>query len=278
MVLPPGGSSIKGLGPCFGRGSATSKGMIVALVVVLLVCVSSCASSFAARKQRQLAAPSSVDFGSVTVGSSSTQSLTVTNMGASNTTISGATVTGSGFSFKGPVLPFNLQPGQSASFSVSFLPSAPGSVQGSLTLASKQGSVPVSLAGTGVQPSISITPGSISFGNVALGVTSSQMITLSNPGNATLDITQFTAPSAGFSLTGLNVPLTLTPGQTAKFSASFTPGAVGSQTSSVTLVSNAPTSPLRLSLSGAGVQLQPQISVLPGSLAFGSVNVGSSGK
>jgi Abnormal spindle-like microcephaly-assoc'd, ASPM-SPD-2-Hydin/Right handed beta helix region len=252
--------------------------MTVALVVVLLVCVSSCASSFAARKQRQLAAPSSVDFGSITVGSSSTQSLTVTNMGASNTTISGATVTGSGFSFKGLVLPFNLQPGQSASFSVSFLPSAPGSVQGSLSLASKQGSIPISLAGTGVQSSISITPGSVSFGNVALGVTSSQTITLGNPGNATLDITQFTAPSGGFSMTGLSAPLTLAPGQTAKFAVSFTPSAPGSQTSSVTLSSNAPTSPVRLSLSGAGIQLQPQISVLPGSLAFGSVNVGSSGK
>jgi Abnormal spindle-like microcephaly-assoc'd, ASPM-SPD-2-Hydin/Right handed beta helix region len=250
----------------------------VALVVVLLVCVSSCASSFAARKQQQLAAPSSLDFGSITVGSSSTQSLTVTNMGESSTTISGATVAGGGFSFKGPVLPLNLQPGTSATFSVSFLPPTPGSAQGSLSLSSKQSSVTVALGGTGVQPSISIAPSSVSFGNVPVGVTSSQTITLSNPGNANLDITQFTAPSAGFSMSGLSAPLTLTPGQTAKFSVSFTPGTVGSQASSVTLFSNAPTSPVRLSLSGAGVQLQPQISVLPGSLAFGSVNVGSSGK
>ena len=249
----------------------------MALVVVLLVSVSSCASSFAARKQRQLAAPSSVDFGSITVGTSSTQSLTVTNMGVSSTTISGATVAGGGFSFKGPVLPLNLQPGTSATFSVSFLPPTLGSAQGSLSLSGKQSSVTVALGGTGVQPSISIAPGSISFGNVPVGVTSSQTITLSNPGNATLDITQFTAPSGGFSMTGLSAPLTLTPGQTAKFSVSFTPGTVGSQASSVTLFSNAPTSPVRLSLSGAGVQLQPQISVLPGSLAFGSVNVGSSG-
>ncbi len=249
----------------------------MALVVVLLVSVSSCASSFAARKQRQLAAPSSVDFGSITVGTSSTQSLTVTNMGVSSTTISGATVAGGGFSFKGPVLPLNLQPGTSATFSVSFLPPTLGSAQGSLSLSGKQSSVTVALGGTGVQPSISIAPGSISFGNVPVGVTSSQTITLSNPGNATLDITQFTAPSGGFSMTGLSAPLTLTPGQTAKFSVSFTPGTVGSQASSVTLFSNAPTSSVKLSLSGAGVQLQPQVSVLPASLAFGSGNIGSSG-
>jgi hypothetical protein len=171
-----------------------------------------------------------------------------------------------------------LQPGTSATFGVSFLPPTPGSAQGSLSLSGKQSSVTVALGGTGVQPSISIAPGSISFGNVPVGVTSSQTVTLSNPGNATLDITQFTAPSGGFSMTGLSAPLTLTPGQTAKFSVSFTPGTVGSQASSVTLFSNSPTSPVKLSLSGAGVQLQPQVSVLPGSLAFGSVNVGSSGK
>jgi ASPM-SPD-2-Hydin domain-containing protein/centrosomal CEP192-like protein/parallel beta helix pectate lyase-like protein len=252
--------------------------MPVALVVILLLCVSFSVSSFAARKQQQLAAPNSVDFGSITVGTSSTQSVTVTNVTASNISIAGASVTGGGFSYQGPVLPLTLQPGQSASISVSFLPSTPGSMQGSLSLSTRQGSVPVSLAGTGVQPAISFAPSSISFGNVPVGVTSSQTVTLSNPGNATLDITQLTGPGAGFSLSGLRVPLTLTPGQTAKFSVSFTPGATGSQTSSVALVSNAPTSPLRLSLSGAGVLVQPQISVLPGSLAFGSVAVGSSGK
>jgi Abnormal spindle-like microcephaly-assoc'd, ASPM-SPD-2-Hydin/Right handed beta helix region len=252
--------------------------MTVALVVALLVCVSSCASSFAARKRLQLAAPNSVDFGSIAVGTSGTQSLTVTNMEASTISITGASVTGAGFSYKGPILPVNLQPGQSASMSVSFLPSALGSAQGSLSLSSKQGAVQVSLAGTGVQPAISIAPGSISFGNVPLGVTSSQTITLSNPGNATLDITQLTGPGTGFGMTGLSVPLTLMPGQTAKFSVSFTPSATGNQTSSVALVSNAATSPLRLSLSGTGVQLQSQISVQPSSLAFGTVNVGSSGK
>ncbi len=278
MVPSPRSLSGKELRPQLGRDLATSKSMPVALIVVLLVCVSSCTSSIAARKQGRLAAPNSVDFGSITVGTSGTQSLTVTNMGTSNTSITSATITGGSFSYKGPVLPLNLQPGQSTSISVSFLPSAPGSAQGSLSLSSKQGSVPVSLTGTGTQPAISIAPSSVNFGNVAVGVTTSQTVTLSNPGNANLDLTQFTRPAAGFSVSGLRAPMTLTPGQTAKFSVSFTPSVTGNQTSSVALVSNAPTSPLPLSLSGVGVQLQPQISVLPGSLAFSSVNVGSSAK
>ena len=271
------GFSVNGL--VFRHASTwpTSKATSAALAALLLLCVS-CASSFAAHRQRQLSAPGSLAFGSIAVGTSTTQPLTVTNNGTSNATISGASVSGVGFSFKGPVLPLVLPPGQSANFNVSFLASTPGSMQGSLSLSSKQGTVAISLAGTGVQPSISITPSSISFGNVAVGVTSSQLVTVSNPGNATLDITQLSGPGSSFSLTGLSAPMTLTPGQAAKFSVSFTPSATGSQTSSIALVSNAPTSPLPLSLSGAGVQLQPQISVSPGSLAFGSVNVGSSSK
>ncbi len=277
IVLPPTLSD-KERRPCLFRGWLTSKGMTVALVVTLLVCVSSCASSFAARKQRQLAAPNSMDFGSTAVGTSTVQSVSVTNMGTSSTTISNASVTGVGFSLNRPALPLSLQPGQSATFNVAFLPSAPGPAQGSLSVSSKQGSVAVSLAGTGVQPAISLTPNSISFGNVPIGVANSQTVTLTNPGSATLDITQLTGPGAGFSVSGLSAPLTLLPGRTVKFSVSFAPSAAGSQTSSVSLVSNTPTSPMRLSLSGAGVQQQSQISVQPGSLGFGSVNVGSSGK
>lgn len=252
--------------------------MAAAVVVVLFFFVSSCASSFAAKKQRSLSAPNSLSFGSVAVGATSNQSFMVTNNGVSNVTITAVNVSGSGFSFKGPVLPLALLPGQSTNFNVSFLPSASGSVQGDLTLSSRQGSVAVALAGTGVQPSILLTPSSVSFGNVPVGVTSSQTITLSNPGNTTLDITQLIGPGSGFSLSGFNAPITLSPGQNMKFSVNFTPSTTGTQTSSINLISNAPTSPLPLSLSGAGVQMQSQISVQPGSLAFGNVNVGSTGK
>jgi len=221
----------------------------VALVVVLLVCVSSCASSFAARKQQQLAAPSSVDFGSITVGTSSTQSLIFTNMGASNTTISGATVTGSGFSFKGPVLPLNLRPGTSATFSVSFLPPTPGSAQGSLSFSGKQNSVTVALGGTGVQPSISIAPSSISFGNMRVGVTSSQTITLSNPGNTTLD-NAIHCSQRRLQHDRSERAIDADTRTNCKIFRELYAERGWKPNSSVTLVSNAPTSPVRLSLSG----------------------------
>src|ERR1700739_3893635 len=96
--------------------------MTVAVIVALLVFVYSVASSFAARKRSQLAVPNSVDFGSVAVGTSGTQSLTVTNMAGSPISITAASAAGAGFSYKAPVLPLNLQPGQSITVSASFLP------------------------------------------------------------------------------------------------------------------------------------------------------------
>ena len=152
---------------------------------------------------------------------------------------------------------------------------------GSLSLASnaQNSSITISLSGTGVEPLISVTPSNVSFGNVPVGATSTQAVTVSNPGNANLNVTQAAGPGAGFSVSGLTTPLTVPPGQSAKFSISFSPTVAGSLTSSFALVSNAPASPMPVSISGAGVQpSSPQISVTPGDLTFGSVTVGGSGK
>ena len=267
-------------GPWMDGNLGSLKRISAALLMILLLC--SCSDPlYANRKSRQLAvAPASVDFGSVTVGTSSTQIITVTNTGDWFINISAATVAGSGFSLNRPALPLSLQPGQSASFSVTFLPSALGAAMGSLSLSSnaQNSSTTISLSGTGAQPLISVAPSNVSFGSVPVGFTTTQTVTVSNPGNANLNVMQAAGPGTGFSVTGLTMPLTVPPGQAAKFSISFTPTVAGNSTSSVVLVSNAPASPTSVSLSGAGVQRSsPQISVMPGTLAFGSVAVGSSG-
>jgi ASPM-SPD-2-Hydin domain-containing protein/centrosomal CEP192-like protein/HYDIN/CFA65/VesB family protein/parallel beta helix pectate lyase-like protein len=282
--LPSGIAIKKDMVHQFGWRPIARIGFLALSVVASVALVSSCASTYAARRPRQLTVASSVNFGNVVVGTTGTQTLTATNTGSANTSITGVSVGGTGFSFKGPVLPVSLAPGQSATFTVFFVPSTIGSHQGSLVVSSdaKQGSTTVTLTGTGMpstaQPSMAITPSSINFGNVPVGVTSTQTATVSNPGNASLDITQCTAPGNGFAVSGLSMPMTLTAGQAAKFSVSFTPSTAGNQTSNLALTSNAPSSPISVALSGSGVQQQPQISVLPTSLAFGNVTVGSSGK
>jgi len=114
-------------------------------------------------------APSSVTFGNVTVGNSSTQTVTLTGSGTSSTTISLATVSGTGFSISGPSLPLTLTVGQNATFSVTFTPATTGSASGSIAFTSSALDTPFNetLSGTGVAPvshsvSLSWTPSTTS--------------------------------------------------------------------------------------------------------------------
>jgi fibronectin type 3 domain-containing protein len=104
----------------------------------------------------QLAAtPSSVAFGNVPTGSNSTQTVTLSNTGSTSVVVSGETLTGTGFSTSGLVVPLTLTGGQSSTFSVSFAPTATGSVTGSVSMVSNASNSPttVSLSGTGITAS-----------------------------------------------------------------------------------------------------------------------------
>src|SRR5713226_7317528 len=101
-------------------------------------------------------------------------------------------------------------------------------------------------------------------------------MTLSNPGSANLNVSQATVSGSGFGFSGLTLPLTVAPGKSAAFTASFAPTAASSATGSVSLVSNAPTSPTTIPLSGRGVAASLLLTASPTSLSFGNVNVGSS--
>jgi len=93
--------------------------------------------------------PGSLSFGTVSVGTSTSQTLTVT-AGTSPVTISQANATAS-FTVTGLSLPKVIAAGQSASFSVSFAPTASGTVNGSLSLVSNasNSTATVALGGTG---------------------------------------------------------------------------------------------------------------------------------
>jgi len=119
------------------------------------------------------------------------------------------------------------------------------------------------------------SPASLSFGNVQVGSSSSQTETLTNTGSANLTIYQDSITGSGFSLSGLIVPLTLTPGQSYTFSVTFTPASSGSVTGIASVGSRMWRSKLSLPLTGAGAAAG-QLAVSPAMESFGNVNVGSS--
>jgi hypothetical protein len=221
--------------------------------------------------------PSAVNFKGVVVGSSGTATLNLSNSGSAAVTISQASVAGTGFTISGLAAGLTIQPGQNSSFTAKFLPTSTGSASGSVSISSNSPNSPMTIAltGTGTQPEIGAIPSSAPFGNVAVGNTNSQTITLTNGGTANLIISQGSVSGNGFKITGLSTPLTITPGSNATFNAVFTPTGAGKVTGSISLANDAPSSPYTIALSGTGVAETQLLSFNVSSLSFGNVSVGS---
>jgi len=222
--------------------------------------------------------PTSESFGNVTLGSNTTQSISLSNTGNANLTISSITTSGTGFSGSGITVPLTLTPGQSSTYSVQFAPTAAGSASGQVSFVSNASNSPtvVLLSATGVAQVIqlSASPTSVSFGNVVIGNNGTQPVAITNTGNTNVTISQVTTSGAGFSGSGVTAPLTLTPGQSVNYTASFAPISAGSASGQISFVSNATNSPTLVSTSATGVGAQLVES--PTSLAFNNVDVGAS--
>jgi hypothetical protein len=221
--------------------------------------------------------PTSVNFGNVNAGSSTTQNVQLSNRGNSSVTVTQVAASGTGISVSGMVTPLTLAPSQSVTLAVKFAPTTGGTTSGSLTVTNNDGvNAVAAVTGTQVQAGLSLTPASASFGSVVTGNANSQTVQLKNSGTANLTVSQATVTGAGFSLSGLALPMTLTPGQSGNFNVQYTPQSTGSVRGAVSIISNAPNSPATVALSATGVAASYTISVNPGSLSFGSVTDGSS--
>ena len=129
--------------------------------------------------------------------------------------------------------------------------------------------------GTSGAPAVSLSPPSVDFGNQAVGIPSaSTVISLSNSGTAQLNLTSITVTgtNAGdfvLSPTG-TLPCsfgasTLAAGASCTFNATFSPGAAGTRSASITVTSNAAGSPHNDALTGTGTDFS--VSVSPASAA-----------
>src|SRR5256712_68373 len=260
--------------------SVRSQWINLALTIVLVGGLSYPGRAAAgAGPQVQLAASQSpLDFGDVSTGTNKTKTITLTNSGSASIRLSRAHVSGSSFKVSGLSLPLTLGPKQNTTFNVVFAPGRTGNITGSVSLVSNDAryATTIVLSGTGVQPQLSVTPPSASFGNVGVGTRNTYAFTLTNSGSASVTVSQAHVSGSGLSVGGLSMPLTLAPGQKTNFSVVFAPASRGNMTGSVSLVSNALNSPTTIALSGIGVQpLQPQLSVIPPSASFGNVGVGT---
>jgi hypothetical protein len=242
--------------------------------------------------------PTSISFGAVPVGHSQAQDATMTNSSGFNVTVSQASVSGTGFSLSGLILPVTLAAGQSANFNVNFTPPSGGSSSGTVSLVSSGSTnngnhygkghngggysrtatttvtLPVSGMGT-TAGQLAASPLSMTFGNVQMGASQSLSVKLTNTGASSITISQATVTGAGFSMSGLTLPLALAAGQSRSFSISFAPTSGGTATGNVAITSDASNPSLNLPLSGTGVT-PGSLTDSASSLSFGNVQVGSS--
>ena len=107
-------------------------------------------------------------------------------------------------------------------------------------------------------PSISLSATSLSFGNVNVGASGQQTLTVSNTGTATLDVTSITlsgTDAGAFSVSPAS--FTVEAGQSQAVAITFSPASGGAKSASLSIAHNVSGSPTTVSLSGTGVPPDP---------------------
>ena len=262
--------------------------VLVAIAFIPLVSLSGCAAITTSTGKQAAQAlfqlnPTAVNFGKVSVGKQTTQAVSVSNSGTVPVSITQATLSNTQFSLAGATLPMTLAVGQSGTITVVVDPTAAGNLTGTLTVTGDRNSSPVvaNLSATGVsggaQPQLSVAPSSIDFGTVSNGQKSSANLVLNNAGSADLTVSMMTVTGSAFGISGITTPKTISAGQSAQVTVTFSPTATGAVSGNISIVSNDPTNPtLSVPLTGTGTAAPTgQLTASSMSLSFGSVAVGA---
>jgi uncharacterized repeat protein (TIGR01451 family) len=224
--------------------------------------------------------PTSFDFGNQPVGqTSAAQVFTVQNTGNSGLQMNTATASGDFAIPSGSDMcsGTTVAPGGTCTISVTFTPTQTGSRTGALTISDNAADSPqqVALSGTGAQPALSLSVSTIAFSGQAVGITSGAVpVTITNTGTSDLHVSSvFTSgTNAGdFSASPSGCEDVAAAG-TCTISVTFTPSAAGARSATLNIVSDAPSSPDQVSLSGTG--LNSHLSLSPNPMNFGNVLVG----
>ena len=215
----------------------------------------------------------SLSFPNTIVGQSS--SLNEVLQASGPVTITAIHSSGAPFTAGAVSLPVTLQAGQTLSIPVAFSPAVAGSAGGTITINTSAGLLQENLTGLGldVGPELTLTPGTIDFGNAAVGGRVTAPLKLTNTGTAAVTITNTQLPAAPFSVTGLPANgATIASGQSIAATAVFSPAATGSFNGQLSISSSGGnrTVPLAGSATIPGV-----LTVTPVSLAFGEVDIGA---
>ncbi|MBX5483555.1 MAG: choice-of-anchor D domain-containing protein [Myxococcaceae bacterium] len=221
-----------------------------------------------------------IAFPDTVVGATSVSStITATNTGSGSLHIFPPTISSP---FTTTLAETTIPEGGSTTFTITFAPTAPGPITGSIVVVSDDADGPhtINLAGTARAPKLAAAPVSVSFGSVALGVPQNQVLTLTNAGDAAVTVLSATlsgSAASDYSLVGapatpFSIPAN---GGSLQLTVRFLPTGVGARSATLTFASNAwPNGTVTVPLSGSGDGAMAAIN--PTSLNFTQVNLGAS--
>ena len=227
--------------------------------------------------------PTSVDFGSQTMGTASNP-WTVTLNNTSDYPAPFLTpilISGSADFSQTNTCGNSLAPHSTCNVVVTFTPSSVAVITGQVAVVINGISTPltVSLTGTGTSstPVVQFLPTAIDFGSLAVG-------TAANPWTVTLSNTSATAAvfTGPLSITGStaftetdNCGTSLAPFSTCNIQVSFTPGVPGVVTGELVALVNGVSTPLAVALTGTGTTSTPIVTFSPANIDFGSLQMGT---
>jgi hypothetical protein len=222
--------------------------------------------------------PGSLTFLSQALNTASTsQSVKMTNTGNANLTFTTIVASGDFAQTNDCVSP--IAANAFCTLTVTFTPTAAGTRTGAVTITDNASGSPhaVTLSGTGTAPApvVSLAPASLNFGSLLVGTTSgTQSVTLTNTGNATLNISSI-VPSGDYADT-TTCGATLAASANCSITVTFTPTTTGTRNGAITITDNASGSPHSITLTGNGTSpTAPAVTLSPTSLTFAARNVGT---
>ena len=203
--------------------------------------------------------PTSISFGSVTVGVTSPILLTtLTNTGNAPLTITSNPMSAGDFSWgeKGTCNYNTLAPGSSCTMSAKFTPTATGTRTGTITISStaSNSTVTLPLSGIGTTATVGtlgVSPTTLGLGSVVVGQSGTASGTITASG-ASVTVTAATSSNSVFSVGGLSLPVTIPAGQSVPFTITFSPMVSGTVNATLTLTSNANPATTTEGLTGTG--------------------------
>lgn len=194
--------------------------------------------------------PESLEFGQVMVGDNLAAIATIANIGTADLELGVLAVIGtSEYSITVDPSSMVLPPNVSAAVEVTYSPVDTGQDTAILEIPTNdpdENTVLVTLSGQELPvPFIDVTPTSLDFGAVEVGLSSSQALVVSNLGTATLDVSTLDIDgSAEFSWGAVALPGTLGPGMQATVHVAYSPVDGSPDTAVLGIESNDPDDPL----------------------------------